>query len=413
MTNRHTLRNAAIASLAASGFLCVPQSACAFDFEAGKTVVTIGGYAKLNVIYNDASDGRQTGEDPALGTDFYLPFTVPVAGDGESHQTTYASAKESRLTLESATDMNGNALTTYFEIDFLTADTGANEAFTNSFSPRLRHYYFTFNDLLMGQTWSTFQNDDALPETLDFVGPAESTIFVRQPQIRYTWGAFDFAIENPETELYQNGGPTALDPESGDVNVFRLGTRTNDGRIPDFVVRYNLETDLGSFALAGLGRMLTVDNGNPDFLDQDDTQVGYGLSLSGVVPVGEEDEMVFQLNGGDGIGRYMGFGPADGVINDTGDIESIPQYGGYFGYTHAWTSAWRSNFVGGYRRIDNPVEFTGTNAESEAYSGHVNLLYSPVEPVTLGVEFMHAEREIESGADGDINRVQVSGIYEF
>ncbi|MGI8738189.1 MAG: hypothetical protein ACR2KU_00615 [Gammaproteobacteria bacterium] len=119
-----------------------------------------------------------------------------------------------------------------------------------------------------------------------------------------------------------------MDPESGDVNVFRLGTRTNDGRIPDFVVGYNLETDLGSFALAGLGRTLTVDNGNPDFLDQDDTQLGYGLSLSGVVPVGEEDEMVFQLNGGDGIGRYMGFGPADGVIDDTGEIESIPQYGG-------------------------------------------------------------------------------------
>ncbi|MBA2491315.1 MAG: hypothetical protein H0V34_06265 [Gammaproteobacteria bacterium] len=61
MTNGHTLRNVAIASLAASVFLYVPQSARAFDFEAGKTVVTIGGFAKLSAIYNDASDGRQTG----------------------------------------------------------------------------------------------------------------------------------------------------------------------------------------------------------------------------------------------------------------------------------------------------------------------------------------------------------------
>jgi len=410
MTNRHTLRNGAIASLAASVLLSLPQSAWAFDFEAGETVVTIGGYAKLNVIYNDASDGRQTGEDAALGTDFYLPFTVPVAGDGESHQTTYAHAKESRVYLETMTDFDGNAVGSYFEIDFLTADTGANEAFTNSFSPRLRYYYFTFNDLLMGQTWSTFQNDEALPQTLDFVGPAESTIFVRQPQIRYTLGAFDFAIENPETELYNNGGPPLIE-DGGDV--FRLGARTNDGKIPDVVVRYNLATDFGSFALAGLGRVLTVDAGNPDFIDRDDTKAAYGLSFSGVVPIAENDKLVFALNGGDGIGRYMGFGPADGVIDDTGDIESIPQYGGYFGYTHAWSAAWRSNLVGGYRRIDNPVEFTGTNTESEAYSGHINLLYSPVAPVTFGVEFLHAERELESGADGDINRVQVSGIYEF
>ncbi len=82
------------------------------------------------------------------------------------------------------TDINGNVLHSYLEMDFLNSLQG-NELFTNSDSPRLRHFYFEFNDLLLGQTWSTFQNADALPETLNFVGPAESTIFVRQPQIRY------------------------------------------------------------------------------------------------------------------------------------------------------------------------------------------------------------------------------------
>jgi hypothetical protein len=383
----------------------------AVEIDVGKTRVILGGYAKLDLIYNDASNGRLTGEESAFGTDFYLPFAVPVEGDGESHQTVYMHAKESRIILGTMTGIQGNKLGTYLEMDFLTANTGANELFSNSFSPRLRQYYFTFNDLLMGQTWSTFQNVDALPETLDFVGPAESTIFVRQPEIRYTIGAWQFAIENPEPELYNNGGPPAI--VNGEANVFRLGTRTQDATVPDGVVRYDFKTKFGWFAIAGLGRVLEVDAGNPNFANVEDKSFGYGISFSGVIPASRGDEIQFAVNGGDGIGRYMGFGPADGVINDNGDIETIPQYGGYVGYTHLWNSQWRSNVVASYRHINNPVEFTGTNVEETAYSGHVNLLYSPVAPLMFGIEFLRAQRELESGADGNINRVQFSGKYMF
>lgn len=65
--------------------------------------------------------------------------------------------------------------------------------------------------------------------------------------------------------------------------------------------------------------------------------------------------------------------------------------------------------MGSYRQIDNPVEFTGTNVEEETYSDHVNLLYSLVEPVTFGIEYIYAQRELESGADGNTDRVQFSG----
>jgi hypothetical protein len=69
--------------------------------------------------------------------------------------------------------------------------------------------------------------------------------------------------------------------------------------------------------------------------------------------------------------------------------------------------------VAGYRQIDNPVEFTGSNVEQQAYSGHVNLLYSPTPEVVLGIEYLYADRELESGVDGNINRVQFSGKYVF
>jgi hypothetical protein len=36
-----------------------------------------------------------------------------------------------------------------------------------------------------------------------------------------------------------------------------------------------------------------------------------------------------------------------------------------------------------------------------------------VAPLTFGIEFLRAKRELESGADGNINRVQFSGKYMF
>ena len=42
-----------------------------------------------------------------------------------------------------------------------------------------------------------------------------------------------------------------------------------------------------------------------------------------------------------------------------------------------------------------------------------NLLYSPEKKMTFGVEYKVGERETESGADGDINRLQLSAKYVF
>src|SRR5215210_2755235 len=96
----------------------MPFLAQAVEIDVGKTRVILGGYAKLDLIYNDASNGRLTGEESAFGTDFYLPFAVPVEGDGASHQTVYADAKESRIILETKTDIQRNKLSTYLEMDF-------------------------------------------------------------------------------------------------------------------------------------------------------------------------------------------------------------------------------------------------------------------------------------------------------
>ena len=45
-------------------------------------------------------------------------------------------------------------------------------------------------------------------------------------------------------------------------------------------------------------------------------------------------------------------------------------------------------------------------------SVHANLLWNPLEPITLGIEYTYAEREV-NGAGNAINRVQASAKYAF
>ena len=129
---------------------------------------------------------------------------MPVGDDGETYFDMHA--KESRINFKTTHNLdNGAKMTTFVEMDFLASGKG-NERVSNSYSPRLRHAFFTYNKWLFGQTWMTFFNVGALPENLDFVGPAESTIFGRQTMVRYTSGSWQFAAENPETTITPYGG---------------------------------------------------------------------------------------------------------------------------------------------------------------------------------------------------------------
>ena len=69
------------------------------------------------------------------------------------------------------------------EGDFFGA--AGNESVSNSNGLRVRHAYGTLGGLLAGQTWTTFSDVAAYPETVDFGGPV-GVIFARQAQVRWT-----------------------------------------------------------------------------------------------------------------------------------------------------------------------------------------------------------------------------------
>jgi len=350
--------------------------------------VKIGGYIKADLTWTKASNG-----DPN-NVGFYFPTQIPVGADG-SGEGAHAdmTVAESRINFSATRELDGHSLTFFTEMDFYGG--GGNEIATNSIHPRLRHAFIKYDNWLIGQTWSTFQDVSALAENLDFIGPAEGTTFVRQPMVRYTSGGLQVAIENTNTRV-----------NTGSANVL-----SDDGAIPDIIAKYTFKGDYGHVAVAGIYRDLSWETADEDYSD-----TGFGVSVSGKLKVGDSgDDFRFMLTSGTGLGRYLGITGSPGAVfnSDSNDIEAIDTTGGFVSYRHLWNDNWRSNITYSMQNVDNDVELTGTGAIKDLNSIHLNLLYSPTAKVTFGAEYMTAERELESGVDGDLDRLQFSAKYAF
>ena len=368
-----------------------PAVAAAEDESDGPTF-SYGGYIKTDFIFSNFRDGNLAGD--SIGRDFLVHGTIPIGGQSEGTDLDI-HARQSRFHF--ATDHtldNGAELGSYVELDFL-ATAGGNERVSNSFQPRMRHAFVTYDNWLVGQTWNTFMDVATLPESVDFIGPSGSTSFGREPMLRYTRGGFAIALENPETTVTPIGG--------GRIE-------TDDGGIPELAARYTWKSDRGHLQIGGMLRQLAFED---EDLGIDATEFGWGVSLSGKANFGRDD-LRFMIHTGEGLGRHVGLNFANGAaITDTGDLEAIGTTGAFVAYRHWWSQKWRSTAVLSYMEVDNPVRFTGESVNRSNWSGQINLLYSPVPPFTFGLEYLAAEREIESGAEGRLDRVQFMAKYAF
>lgn len=373
-------------------------------FNVGGTNIQIHGFIKTNMMFSDFSGGElATG---SAGRDFYVPAQIPIGASYDS-QVFDGHAKQSRFWLQTATALGKYTLKGHVEVDFQTTPGDGNERTTNGYNLALRRAFVSVDRFLVGQEWSTFQNVTVLPETTDFIGPTEGTVFVRQPQVRFTQplgGGFTLAaaIENPET-----GSITTSNSSM---------TTTDDDRIPDMVLRANYTSGWGEASVAGVFRQLTVSNAG-----QSDDAFGWGVSGAAKVMFGpkKRHDIRMMATYGQGIGRYVGlnFG-ADAVVitNPDGSITlSTPNvFAGFAAVRLGWTDKLRSTFMGSYQDVsyDDDVLIPGS-ANSEAWSVAANLFYSPLKNFDLGFEFRHGEREIVTGQSGNLDRGEFIAKYTF
>ena len=363
-------------------------------FRVGNTTVSYAGYVKLDAIAQ-----RFSGGDVASGSivrDFLIPGAIPIGGESSGFDADF-SARQTRFIFKTATDVGAeHTLNSQIELDFMVTG-GGNERVSNSYEPRLRQAFISYDNWLFGQTWSTFQNVGALPESLDFIGTTPGTVFDRQPMIRYTNGGLQIAVEQPETEVTSPTGGRVL---------------PGDDNLPDIVARYNFSGDWGGLTAAGIVRNLRITD--DDFGTGSDSALGYGLSLSGKLKVGPRDDLRFMATAGDGIGRYIGLNIVnDAALDAAGNLDPIFTYSGFAAYRHFWSDKVRSTIAGSYFKADNPILLTTDQVTDESWNALANIIYSPVPPLSIGLEYMYAERTLEDGRSGSLQKIQFSTKYSF
>lgn len=360
----------------------------------GDTKFTFGGYVKLDAIASRFGKGEVASTSTAR--DFYVPSATPV-GSGDPSTVLDLHAKQSRFFFKTETPAGAEGpVRSHIELDFQSPQRGT-ERVTNNFDPGLRHAYLTYGKWLAGQTWSTFMDLGALPETVEFVGASDGTVFSRQPQLRYTTGPWQFSLENDQTTTEASGSALTF-------------TDTGDNVAPDLVARYTQKNALGYASIAVLGRQL---KSTDKAMNLSDTAHGMGVSLSGKLKVGTRgDDIRFMLTHGTGIGRYVALGLSGDATFVNGKLDPITVSAGYLTYRHLWTDLLRTNVQVAGTFVDNPAS-AGQLANKSSMSGLVNVIYNLTPKLEVGAEYLHGKREIESGLTGSLDRVQFMAKHLF
>lgn len=309
--------------------------------------IEFGGYIKADARY---VDGNVAYRDFWIGTGTALP---------EDSKQIKLFANETRFnTKYTHGDVMG-----FIELDFYGG--GGNEIISNSANPRIRHAFIKYKDILVGQTWSTFMNPGAIPESADFAGPAVGIVFIRQGQLRYTNGGLQLAIENPES----------------------FGGKPTNDDFPDLIARYNMKGDWGNVSFSGLARSLSTATGQ--------SESTFGVSIAGKIKTVGKDDFRFQLHKGE-LGRYVSVVGATDLVGEK--VEDTTSY--MVAYRHFWTGDLRSTAFYGY------VETDESNQERSHWG--VNVFKSVTPSLSFGVELGNFSID-EQNADS--NYFQFSAKY--
>ncbi|NRA70614.1 MAG: hypothetical protein HRU24_06290 [Gammaproteobacteria bacterium] len=312
--------------------------------------IEFGGYIKADARYVD-------------GTVPFADYWIGGGATGPDASQFKLHARETRFN----TKYTHGEVMAFLELDFSSPSVGGNEVISNSYSPRLRHAFIKYKNWMIGQTWSTFMNTSAIPESADFGGPIVGEVFVRQGQIRYTNGGLQLAIENP-----QSWG----------------GTDSTNDNLPDVIAKYSFKGDWGSVSVAGLVRQL-----EPKGIDK----TAVGASVTGRIKTVGKDDFRFQLHHGD-LGRYVGATITKDIVG--GKVEETTAY--TVAYRHFWNNELRSTIYYGHAE--------GELAKTERSHFAVNLFKSLTKNLSVGVEFGNYDVS-DAGVEADSNYLQLSAKF--
>lgn len=264
---------------------------------------------------------------------------------------------------------------------------------------RIRHAYVAFDDWLLGQTWSLMSNVETITESVDYT-QLLGVSTTRVPQVRY-----DFAL-NPQNKVqialeYGGDRTSAFPALTGkytyrDQNLHLMAqgfinekqAQTENDHIED------VSWGVGAGFRYKFNPQQSV-QGNYYHVKGDQKFVSYTVqnsSADGAAWGGD-----FSLNSA-----------KNNLLMNEFDVLTV-------GYSHKFDESWRANIASAVVQYDDNNAYAKANptANKQLVDHAINLFYTPVPHVDLGVEYHLGERENFKGDTADVSRVNVSARYTF
>ena len=393
-----------------------PANAIAFDegqplprghleLPSARSTLRVAGFLKLDAIHD-------TG--PYTGDASDLPNLTLRGQERELERRgiTRLHARESRLSLGTLTATGAGTVATFLEVDFFGA------AGSNSYGLRMRHAYLSWRYLLAGHTFSNFLDLDARGTTIEFNGPTAAGNRKRA-QVRLT---YPLASRLSLSVAAENGAADYTDPRgrrilAADTLLALDGDSHAAQQIPDLTWFLRYRPDWGHLGLRGMGRQLRV--AGPDPRDSRYSVYGYALGASGRWAPFASSNVFAQLSGGWGLGGFVDDLDGQAATFDASGRRFAPQFGyaGLLGYEHVFDERWRSNVitsVSGVRLDARAPRGEGIAPLSTRFlQTFVNVIYTPVPDLLVGLEYGYYRREIAGPLHGLSHRVQLGILFHF
>lgn len=356
-----------------------------------KARLSFGGYVKVDYIqdFNGVHNDRYE-----LST-----VNVHVDNSGVVKEQGYMNlfARESRFNFDfRTTTEKGKPLRVFLEMDFWNLD---RDPFHNT--PRLRHFYAVYNNWLVGRSWGTLTDGYSVPNSIDFQA-GDAITGSRRAQIRYEnklaktmkWAVAAEMLEYPDID--GNG----FDGE-------------NSMLLPVLVARITKTTKLdGRMMFGGSVYQLRWDGLE---VGPNVTAMGWGIAFSGRQNFTKKFSMQWNLSGGDGwatnIIAFTGGGQS-AIINPQGELEPLFTWSLSGALIYSFSPVLVMNVMGAWLDVEES-KYKSENSYSSGATGHINLIYSPVKSVNVGIEYGIGQRVNIDGKSGIANRVQMMGKYIF
>jgi len=347
----------------------------------------IGGYVKLDALYDFDGTGDKTQ---------FLIAQIPVDGGSAAQRDGYFNmfARETRFNFDVRRHSDGDAAQQLFlEMDFFDE---------SSFSPRLRHAYVVYGNLLFGQTWTTITDLASLPFTIDF-GAGDALFGTRTAQVRWqqdwteTW-SWAVGLENLQFVGIYN--PNNLPGEA-------------TTKLPVLAGRITKQTSKGRASLAALVQELRWDGQG---IGPDASATGWALIYGGRRNFRSGDFWTWNIAYGDGTPETimaLTGSDANAVLEANGSLTTRMGYSVAVGYGHRWSERLMSNFAYAYTDLEDlGLDQRAPDAIESGGVGHANLIWQQGK-FSTGVELIWGERDNADGRSGDATRVQAMLKYGF